>query len=508
MNDRRSEKIIPAFGLVLVIGLALINLADYPLTWFDEGSHLHVPKALVLFGQYADYSSEGFRFDGPTIGVGPTVMLPVAAMFKIFGIGLLQARIVVALYFIATVIVFFKLSKLLGNWKFAIAAAGLLVVTRNTALIEYGRQVLGEVPGLFFLILGLLFWFETWNQSSVRRLMMVGTVFGLAMVTKYQYVIVILPALLLMLAASFFYYKSIAKRIIVVPAVIAVGIFALWHLISLIYLNPDGFAGNISGVRAAAAGAALVFSPDLMQRSISELLGWKTFLGAFLPGFLFSFSLILPDDREGQRWFVLLALVSANLGWYVLASVSWVRYAFPSLAIMSLLIAKFFERLSDGFQIPLAELREAIRQRGGILFGSIHRIVAGAWLALAILPPLIYWILEIAFPPTNDPRQMADYLEAHIPQSALIETWEPEIGFLTNHIYHYPPNGLLDKAVRYIWLDGPETSRYYPPDESLKMDYVLVGKFSNWVKLYDLWDLEVRGEIVTEVGTYQLYRLH
>src|SRR5215218_11223001 len=76
-------------GLAALIGFALFvslyNLTSYPTTWFDEGSHLHVPKTLVNYGVYADRSSEGFRYYGPTIGVGPTVMLPLAAMFRLFG---------------------------------------------------------------------------------------------------------------------------------------------------------------------------------------------------------------------------------------------------------------------------------------------------------------------------------------------------------------------------------------------------------------------------------------
>ena len=58
-------------AVVLVVSLVLINLTEYPTPWYDEGSHLHVPKTLILYGQYADYSSEGFRYYGPTIGVGP-----------------------------------------------------------------------------------------------------------------------------------------------------------------------------------------------------------------------------------------------------------------------------------------------------------------------------------------------------------------------------------------------------------------------------------------------------
>lgn len=57
--------------LVVIIGLlALVNLPYAPRTWFDEGSHLHVPETLIRYGVYADISSEGFRYFGPTIGVG------------------------------------------------------------------------------------------------------------------------------------------------------------------------------------------------------------------------------------------------------------------------------------------------------------------------------------------------------------------------------------------------------------------------------------------------------
>src|SRR6185295_5630470 len=76
------EKALLLAIVVAALLLALVNLPYAPRTWFDEGSHLHVPKALVQRGAYADVSSEGYRYHGPTVGVGPTVMLPVALMFK------------------------------------------------------------------------------------------------------------------------------------------------------------------------------------------------------------------------------------------------------------------------------------------------------------------------------------------------------------------------------------------------------------------------------------------
>ncbi|HRE27086.1 MAG TPA: glycosyltransferase family 39 protein, partial [Anaerolineales bacterium] len=184
---------LPLIGLAFVFVLAFTNLVDFPLTWFDEGSHLHVPKTLVRFGVYADYSRDGFRYFGPTIGVGPTVMLPIAAAFKLFGIGLFQARVIMALYLVGAVIVFYGLARLLGGPRLALVATALLVVTPGLGLVEYGRQVLGEVPGLLFTLAGFWVWFKAWDSASLRRLTIVGLFFGLAVVTKNQYLLVLAP---------------------------------------------------------------------------------------------------------------------------------------------------------------------------------------------------------------------------------------------------------------------------------------------------------------------------
>ena len=125
--SRNQKAILWALGLLLVFFLIFFNLTRFPAPWFDEGSHLHVPKTLVQHGVYADISSEGFRYYGPTIGVGPTVMLPIAAMFKLFGIGLLQARLVMALYLLAAIYTFYRLvDHISGKWVALIALALML----------------------------------------------------------------------------------------------------------------------------------------------------------------------------------------------------------------------------------------------------------------------------------------------------------------------------------------------------------------------------------------------
>jgi hypothetical protein len=505
--DGVRRLIVTVIVIMVVLFLALYNLTDYPLTWFDEGSHLHVPKTLVRFGVYADYSSEGFRYYGPTVGVGPTVMLPIAAVFWLFGIGLLQARLVMVLYLLATVYIFYRLARELGGQRLAWVATALLVSSRGVSLLEYGRQVLGEVPGLLFMVAGLAVWFAAWERSSWKRLVLAGLLLGLAMVTKNQYLLVLAPTLGLAWLANLVYYRTAPHRVFIVPGLVAAACFALWQIYMVLYLGPATAAENLAMLRQATAGAALIFSPDLMTRSAKELLSLKVYLGWLLPVLVYGFIVALPRRREGQRWGTLLVLIAVNLGWYVVASISWLRYAFPGLAIASLFVARFFYDLTDGFQLRLKTLWQALREKEPGWSKLALRGAMLVWLGAMVVAPLGQTAREIISPGLNAPASMAAYLNEHVPHEALIETWEPEMGFLTDHNYHFPPPLLLNTAVGYIWLGGPPPAKDYDFVQIENPDYVLVGEFARWVDLYPLDLLETRYRLVASIGAYELYML-
>ncbi|MBN2501182.1 MAG: glycosyltransferase family 39 protein, partial [Anaerolineales bacterium] len=254
-KDESKPKIAATWILVvaalMVFFLAFFHLTAYPTTWFDEGSHLHVPKTLLRFGEYADYSSDGFRYFGPTIGVGPTIMLPIAGVFKIFGIGLLQARVVMALYLLATVYVFYRLSAYLGGQKIAFVATALLVTSRGVGLLEYGRQVLGEVPGLFFVILGFYLWFSKWDKASFWRLVLAGLMLGLATVTKNQYLLLLAPTLLGAWILNLIYYRKTPQRVFLIPGIVTALCFGLWQVYMVLYLGPNTASENLTLLREA-----------------------------------------------------------------------------------------------------------------------------------------------------------------------------------------------------------------------------------------------------------------
>src|SRR4029079_13819643 len=127
MSRRTLERAWLAALVVLALFLPLVNLPYARRTWFDEGSHLHVPKTLVQHGVYADISSEGYRYYGPTIGVAPTLMLPIALSFKLFGIGLLQGRLLIVAYLFVALVAFYALARRLHGSLIGLLALTLLL---------------------------------------------------------------------------------------------------------------------------------------------------------------------------------------------------------------------------------------------------------------------------------------------------------------------------------------------------------------------------------------------
>ncbi len=490
---------------VIILFLAFYNLPNYPTTWFDEGSHLHVPKTLITMGVYADYSSDGFRYYGPTLGVGPTVMLPIAAIFRLLGIGLLQARLIIVLYLLAAIWGFYILALQLGGHRFALISGALLIVTPGVALLEYGRQVLGEVPGFFFLVAGLALWFTLWDKSGWRRLSLVGLLFGLSTITKNQYLLVLGPALLLSWLANLAYYRTLPQRFFIIPGLITAGAFALWQVYLILYLGPATAHDNLVMLREATAGAALVFSPALMQRSLKELLSLNVYLGWLIPVLIYGFFLIIPRHRDGQKWSILFVFIAVNLIWFVVASISWIRYAFPGLALSSLFVARFFDDITDGYNLSISSIKMAAYKGQLLPARDTVRWGATIWLAIMIVLPLGQVTRNVVAPSFNAPVAMAKYLDEHVPTDAVIETWEPEMGFLTNHNYHFPPSGLLNKAIAYIWLNGPAPSNDYDFLAGQRPQYVLVGGFARWVNLYPNDVLEKNYKLITRIGDYELY---
>ncbi|MGC8801848.1 MAG: ArnT family glycosyltransferase [Chloroflexus sp.] len=486
---RTGERIAALILMVLIVLLALINLPYAPRTWFDEGSHLHVPETLVRYGVYADISSEGFRYFGPTIGVGPTVMLPIALVFAGVGIDLLPARLVIVMYLFATLWLCYRHAARLHGTKLALLTIVLLIASRTRGfegMVEYGRQVLGEVPGVAWLGAGLLAYTLAVVSPNQRRryALLAGVGFGLALITKNQFALIIAPGLGLLALLDWGYFRVGDQWLRLAPPMIASIMFAGWLVIMLALLGPADFSANLAKTRQAAGGAIFVFDLDASMRSVRYL--GQVYGGLLIPALLYS---LWRCRRGGAMAFAELTptlLAVLWLGWYLI-SLGWPRYAFPAVVLGAPAVARMIGDVIGWFW-----------QRGHHWLAG----VVGVYVVLVIGFALSLTI-QVIKTPDDSTHRMATFLNQTIPTDTIIETWEPELAVLTDHTYHYVPTELLDSAVRHTWLGGPPVAydglAAQPP-------YVLTGPFSTYTGIYSVDVLTVTYTPLYSAGPYTLWQ--
>jgi 4-amino-4-deoxy-L-arabinose transferase-like glycosyltransferase len=355
-------------ALVVVIGLlAIVNLPYAPRTWFDEGSHLHVPKAIVQRGMYADISATSageieYRYHGPTIGIGPTIMLPVALVYKLFGVSLVGGRLVIVLYLLIGLAAAYALARRVHGGAVALLALSLLIGSRTVSyetmvgsglqgmiangyegMIEYGRQVVGEVPGVAFLLLGLIAWWQALQErgpSHVRWALLAGLGFGLTLVTKNQFVLILPPSLALIALLDWRYYRVGTWWLRVAPLLIACICYGIWTLAQFQFLGPGTFMENVQQTRQAAGGAIFVFNIRSTLRAGYYILRPGLYGGLIIPALLYTIWCARQRSARGMVDGLMGLLIGLWVVWYVAVSLGWPRYAFPAVALSAIAIAR------------------------------------------------------------------------------------------------------------------------------------------------------------------------
>ncbi|MEK7144848.1 MAG: glycosyltransferase family 39 protein [Patescibacteria group bacterium] len=189
-----GQKYVPYALLLVLFSLvaffSLYRLSESPPTWYDEGMILQVAENIALHGVMGLQLAPGEFVSAAYISSGFPVTVPVAASFYLFGVNIVTARAVAVLFIfllIATGICL--LTRLQNRWY---ALAGGFFVATFSSLYGNGKNVLGEVPGLSFLLLFLLFLqkLEESDFKNIRYAIATGIFLGLTTVTKPLFLIV------------------------------------------------------------------------------------------------------------------------------------------------------------------------------------------------------------------------------------------------------------------------------------------------------------------------------
>jgi 4-amino-4-deoxy-L-arabinose transferase-like glycosyltransferase len=170
--------------LLIAFAYSAYRLTESPPTWFDEGIYIQVAQSLAERGTQAIQIAPGeYEGTGHVTG-GYPFLAPVALSIKIFGPSLFAARLPMVLFILLYITAAWTLLyKLFGPRE---AFWGTLLLAVFPLLYGNGKNVLGEVPGMFYTLSALycLWQIEAHGYIGRKWYILAGLFVGLAVATK------------------------------------------------------------------------------------------------------------------------------------------------------------------------------------------------------------------------------------------------------------------------------------------------------------------------------------
>jgi Dolichyl-phosphate-mannose-protein mannosyltransferase len=501
------------FGVGLIILTALILLAtikleEIPPVWWDEGWNLCVARNWVEIGHY------GCLLVGekapPSLAGSIWSIAPAALGFKLLGIGVWQGRIAFLLITAGVLVLLYLLAYKLYNQPVAIVTLILLLflpIKWQTDFINIGRQAIGEMPMLLFLLAGYICFLNI--EKKPWLFLSLTIVFGgLAMMTKIQ-------------AQPFWILSLLA-------ALLLTGIRRQWRLIGLLLVT---LIGSIVAWQLFKWGQHVLLSPISLPRSSVNMSSLTVTIALVPPNssyryyairsLLSSLPVVLGLAYAGWRWFMayrqkeplnatmivhimMLVLCGSWFSWFVLLSNSDPRYSFPPLTIAAIFLAALLSDLSNGFK-----LREMIESFFGLLKTrqlSNLPLKSGGAIILIIIMVMFALRATILFPHWKGDTsaiEVANYFNTSTPADSIIETYDSELFFLLDRPYHYPPNQVYVQIMGRLYQGKDAVVEYDPL--SADPDFLVIGNFSSWFELYQpILDTGAFRRIKT-IGHYEIF---
>lgn len=174
---------------------ATYHLTESPPVWYDEGFFVQSAANLATHGQTGlRVAPDTIEPSSKLITVGYPLIYPLAGWLKVFGVSVLSARSLMVLFILGFLIAGYFLARRLFGSELALGALALSVTLPT--LYGNGKSVLGEVPGLMYLVIFLLCFYIARSATARRYLWwaLAGLFAGLCVATKPTF-LVLLPAI-------------------------------------------------------------------------------------------------------------------------------------------------------------------------------------------------------------------------------------------------------------------------------------------------------------------------
>ena len=298
---------------------AFSQLTTYPRLWLDEGFKMQLARNFSETGTMGTQFEPGkLEYSVHNASTGWPVVLMLGAFFKIFGVSFATGRLFSALILIIFVTLVYFLIK--REWGSTPALFSLLLFVTYAPLYANGKMILAEIPGLLFLLLGLLFISLGGKAAKLSYFF-----FGLFAASKLAFTATFLPALAIGLAFAIYckqinWKQAISSMCITVALVLPTIYMSLVsNLGSQSLANPYGQA---SLVQTIISNLKLFFSSSTLWHMIFLL-------------FVTCWALVVTYQKGNRDWRGVTLVCFGTLTFaYWLVSPGVFRYLLPLILIL------------------------------------------------------------------------------------------------------------------------------------------------------------------------------
>ena len=485
-------------GCTLVLAL-LVRLDAAPPVWWDEGWTLSVARNWVELGHY------GRLLDGQPAPRGLEASFPVTASialaFHLFGVGIYQARLVAVVFTLATLVLMYELTRSFYNRSIALATLIVVIVMSGRGDMNpliVGRQVLAEIPMLFFLLAGYLCFLVAEKRAFVFIPASI-CFWSVALVAKAQSFPFWVLALALPLLCTLVRQQWRSARLFGAAFVGTLALYqCLQYLFALFAPSPP-----VSGL---AEIVALVLVKETRVSTLIETFqfGMPTLLGLCwgLRNFLRSESK-LQSHLDLVR-FSFLVLAGSWFGWFVFLSIGYARYMFPPVFLSAVFVAVMLDEWTNHFDVEyMREQSVSVLQKLQFHWHKLSAFAATVLIALSLGQSLGGFYGAFVLASDNSIHDTIRFLNTVTPPNALIETFESELLFLLDRRYHYPPDQVHVELIRRLTFDYRLKIDYDPL--AANPDYLVVGHQSKYMGLYDPYLNTGAFRLVKKFSRYDIY---
>jgi len=232
-----------------------------------------------------------------------------------------------------------------------------------------------------------------------------------------------------------------------------------------------------------------------------------------IPSILYAISYCYPNRKRDDAIIVvsLIIFMSLCLAYYTFWIIPVPIYVFAPAAVTSLFVAKLLNDLITACEtLPSASRIDSTKEAHEMTLLRTALI----FIIVSILGfSISYEVNENVLNDDTGPQQVGAFLKQNVPATAVVETWEREIGILTNHTYHYPDQiylkdtqGKIFRNIQDHYALGPD---YF---QKIKPDYLVIGWYARHTGLYDTSYLIGHACLLSTFGDgdwrYDVYRIN